>query len=296
MTFALIGNSDKSNLQRVAAALIAFATQKGARVIADEDLTEIVRGICETAPPKKLAAACDIAITLGGDGTVMKAAHRVGFLGLPILGINIGTLGFLAEVPVEEMKRAITEVLRGNVDREERTLISARATSGKKIFTANALNEIVIDRRASTRMIRMETYINDKYLNTYVGDGIIVATPTGSTAYSLSAGGPIVSPGSRVFIITSLAPHALTARPFIVPDDDEIRMIVYSEAGSFSLSADGQEGCSLTSPATVILRRSEKAVTFIRRKNITSYDILRAKLLWGKDARAEASKKVFRKK
>jgi NAD+ kinase len=225
----------------------------------------------------------------------MKAAHRVGFLGLPILGINLGTLGFLAEVPVEEMEPAITEVLRGKVSREERTLISA-TMSGKKKFSTDALNEIVIDRRAGTRMIQLEMFVDGKFLNTYVADGIIVATPTGSTAYSLSAGGPIVSPASRVFVITPLAPHTLTARPFVVPDNVEIRIVASSDSQPMALFADGQEGCTLSSPATIVLKRATKTVTFIRRKNVSSYDILRAKLLWGKDVRAEISKKIFRNK
>ncbi|HET7153709.1 MAG TPA: NAD(+)/NADH kinase [Candidatus Kapabacteria bacterium] len=295
MKFDLIGNPEKYNIATVAAELIALAKQKGAEVIADEDLGGIVGRKCKTASPKKLASACDVAITLGGDGTVMKAAHRVGFLGLPILGINLGTLGFLAEVPLEEMGAAITELLNGKVDREERSLISA-TTSGKKKFSVDALNEIVIDRRAGTRMIQLEMFVDGKFLNTYVADGIIIATPTGSTAYSLSAGGPIVSPASRVFIITPLAPHTLTARPFVVPDTVEIRIAARSDSQPMALFADGQEGCTLSSPATIVLRRSKKTVTFIRRKNISSYDILRAKLLWGKDVRAEISKTLFRKK
>ncbi len=285
MTFALLGNSRKPRFREAAEKLIAYAKRKGVRVFVDEELRDAVKTKCPVAPPAELAKSCDVAITLGGDGTVMKAAHRVGFLGLPILGINTGTLGFLAAAPVREMTQTIDDVLNGNVVREERACITA-TLGGAGSNRANAINEIVVERRAAMRMIRVEMHVDEKYLNTYFADGVIIATPTGSTAYSLAAGGPIVSTSSNVFLITPLAPHTLTARPLIVPDSVTIRMVVNADSETCSMIADGQGSNPLITPAVIHLRRAKKSVIFIRRKTVTEYDILRAKLLWGKDTRA----------
>lgn len=288
MKFALIGSVDKYNLVDVAAQLVAVAHAHGAEIVADAELAGALNGVC---PVEEHLETCDAAIALGGDGTVLKAVHRVGFAGVPVMGVNLGTLGFLAEVPIEEMDVAIAEIVSGDVVREERSFLVAETAGPRR--SLRALNEIVIDRRGASHMIQVDMSVDGMYLNTYIADGIIISTPTGSTAYSMSAGGPIVSPASRDLVITPLAPHALTARPLVVPDSVIITITAKSNHGSVALSADGYD-YDLASPADIEIRLASSSVTFLRRRGVSNYDVLRAKLLWGKDARGVASKQVFR--
>lgn len=289
MLIALIANPQKESMPAVAARLVNAVRAAGSDVVADAALATVLKGVCTFSD--KLDE-CDAAIALGGDGTVLQAVHRVGFAGVPLCGINLGTLGFLAEVPVEEMEIAIDEIIGGAMVSEARTFLVADSGTPPAQM---ALNEIVIDKRGASRMIQIDIDVDGMYLNTYIADGIIVATPTGSTAYSLSAGGPIVAPASRDFVITPLAPHALTARPLIVPDSSKITITARSDRGTIVLSADGID-TPLASSARIEIRRADTSVTFLRRPGVSNYDVLRAKLLWGKDARGEASKKMFRQK
>jgi NAD+ kinase len=290
MTLGLVGNPEKYEMREVAARLVSHATRRGVAVIADGDLADILSGLCPIADLSTLAL-CDAVIALGGDGTVLKAVHRVGFGGAPVLGVNLGTLGFLAEVPVEQLEVAVDEVIRGSVLLESRCALEVVLPDGAVV---RALNEVVLDKHGASRMITMEARIDGQYLNTYVADGLIIATPTGSTAYSLSAGGPIVSPTSNVFVITPLAPHTLTARPLVVPDTSVIELTITPDLPFASLAADGVDHV-VPSGTPIVIRRSSRSATFLHRPGISHFDILRAKLLWGRDARAAASKRAFRK-
>ncbi len=288
MKLALIGSPDKYNLASVAEDVVRIARAHGADVVIDAELAGMLGGTCAVEAHLE---QCDAALALGGDGTVLKAVHRVGFAGVPVMGVNLGTLGFLAEVPIEELDVALGEVIRGDVVREERTYLVAEAEGPRR--SIRALNEIVIDRRGSSSMIQVDMSVDDMYLNTYVADGVVIATPTGSTAYSLSAGGPIVAPSSRDFVITPIAPHTLTARPLVLPDTAIITITARSRHGNVALSADGYDS-ELSPTAIVEVRRASSTVTFLRRRGVSTWDVLRAKLLWGKDARGIASKQVFR--
>ncbi len=289
MTLGLVGNPEKYAMRDVAAQLVAHATRRGVEVIADGDLAATLGGVCAVDGTR--IPSCDTVIALGGDGTVLKAVHRVGFSGAPVLGVNLGTLGFLAEVPVEELEAALDEVIDGTMVLESRCAIETSLPDGTLV---RALNEIVLDKRGASHMITMDARVDGQYLNTYVADGLIVATPTGSTAYSLSAGGPIVSPTSNVFVITPLAPHALTVRPYVLPDSSVIELTVATDLPTISLAADGSDYVVPTG-APITIRRSPRAAKFLRRPGVSHFDILRAKLLWGRDARAAASKRAFRR-
>ena len=222
MKFGIIGNKAKPALTEVSGILIAFLKRRKISCVLDAELGEYLNSsgkgdriskkeMCRQSDlPKK----CDIVIALGGDGTMLAAARMVGSAGTPILGVNLGKLGFLAEVSVEEIEDVISDILKKKYTVQDRQVLEATAKKdGKKYY---ALNEIVVDKGAAARVINLETYVNKDYLVTYSADGIIVNTPTGSTAYSLATGGPIVAPASNVITINPIAPHTLTARPVVV--------------------------------------------------------------------------------
>ena len=246
MKFGIIGNTSKSAIEEVTRNLYAYLRAKKLTFVFHDQLGKWF-GSTGVVPPlertmmcteEDLPDRCDILIALGGDGTMLFAARIVGHKGVPILGINLGKLGFLAEFSVNEIQQCIDDIISGNYVVEERMALEAQSAKDDRCYYA--LNEIVIDRGASARVVDLETEVNDEYLVTYAADGIIFTTPTGSTAYSLATGGPIVDPRSKVITINPIAPHTLTARPVIVPEDSVIRVAVNSVAKSIHIAADGQ--------------------------------------------------------
>jgi NAD+ kinase len=227
----------------------------------------------------------DMLVAFGGDGTILAAARRVGSRGTPILGVNLGKLGFLAEVATEEVDQAIGDILAGKYLVEERLVLKATTPSvpGKTFY---GVNDVVIDKSRSSRMIDLATTINGLVAVTYRADGVIISTPTGSTAYALSAGGPIVIPTSRVIGITPISPHTLSGRPLIVPDTSEIRILVNADEDEVLFSTDGQIEGFLKPPAEVVVRKAEYTVKLVKRADRSYFEVLRAKLFWGQDARS----------
>jgi len=224
-------------------------------------------------------------IAFGGDGTILSAARMVGSRSIPILGINLGKLGFLAEVAPDEIEQAVGEIVTRRYVVEERLVLHAvsSATPDKTLYAAN---DVVVDKSRSSRMISLDVFIDGQFAVTYRGDGLIVSTPTGSTGYALSSGGPIVVPTSRVLGITPISPHTLSGRPLIVPDATVIRLVVQDYAGEVLLSADGQSESVLSPPVEVVITRAAYPLRLVKRVDRSYFDVLRAKLLWGKDARA----------
>ncbi|MEK9138147.1 MAG: NAD(+)/NADH kinase, partial [Bacteroidota bacterium] len=208
----------------------------------------------------------------------------IGAPGTPILGINLGKLGFLAEVAPGEMQEAISEIISGKYRTEKRLVLEA-TVSQMKDRVMYGLNDVVVDKSRSSRLIDVEVYINDAFAVTYRADGLIISTPTGSTAYALSSGGPIVVPTSNVIGITPISPHTLSGRPLIVPDTDTIRIVTKAHMEEVLISVDGQEEAVLKPPVEVQIKRASHTVNLVKRVAGSYYDVLRAKLLWGKDAR-----------
>jgi NAD+ kinase len=288
MTFGIMGNIRKPMLYSVAKELIGYLTKRKIEFVLSEELASVLTKKNEIAggvriyPLKKLADHCDIIIALGGDGTMLTAARNVGRRSTPILGINLGKLGFLAEVPVSAIRDIINSILKNNYTVEERMVIEAYSPQKKKRFYG--MNEIVIDRGASKRVVELETYVNDKYLLTYSADGLIVTTPTGSTAYSLAAGGPIIIPESNVIMLNPIAAHTLTARPLVVPDTSTIRVVVKMES-PVHITADGQIEAFYKTPAEIFIQKANYTIKLIKQKDHSFFELLRTKLLWGKDVR-----------
>jgi NAD+ kinase len=216
---------------------------------------------------------------------MLAVARLIGMRQVPILGVNLGKLGFLAELSPDDMEQAMGEIVAGQYLVEDRLVLHGSTPSkpGKTYF---GVNDFVIGRSHSPRIIDIETSIDGAFAVTYRGDGLIISTPTGSTAYALSNGGPIVTPTSRVIGITPISPHTLSGRPLVVPDSSTIRIIIRSHTEEILFSADGQTEEFFTPPAELTVRKAAHSMRLVRRLEKSYFDVLRAKLLWGQDARA----------
>jgi NAD+ kinase len=199
--------------------------------------------------------------------------------------VNLGKLGFLAESSTEDLQRVLTDILEHRYMVEERLVLQA-TTTARPGTAIHAVNDIVVDKSRSSRLIDVETHIDDAFAVTYRGDGLIISTPTGSTGYALSNGGPIVTPTCRVLGITPIAPHTLNGRPLIIPESSVIRIVVHSHNDEVLLSADGQSELVARPPLEVIISRAPYPLRLVKRIDRTYFDVLRAKLFWGQDARS----------
>jgi NAD+ kinase len=231
-----------------------------------------------------VAARADLLVVLGGDGTLLSVAQETGPRAVPILGVNLGTLGFLAEVAPDDLQAALEQVLAGEHRSVRRMRFEVRAErDGETLLEALALNDAVITRGELLRMLDIETRTDGSPMATYRGDGLIVATPTGSTAYSLSAGGPILLPGLDAFVITPICPHTLTQRPVVLPRSSRVEMRVFPREGEAQLNVDGRASCALRAGDRVLVAGSEHAAHFVVSPHRSRFDVLRAKLRWGTD-------------
>ncbi len=292
MKFGIVGNWQKENLARAVSGLLDKLHNNDIGYLIDEEVITYLHKSGDTFSVNKNSVVkneivfsdSDIVIAMGGDGTILRFSRWAAAQNKPILGVNLGKLGFLAEVSTDELSECIDEIIRGDY------IISNRFTIGCSIenqpeLNIYGINDIVIDRGGLLRVIDVETYVDNDYLLTFKGDGLIIGTPTGSTGYSLSCGGPIVSPDTNVMIITPVSPHTLNARPIIIPADKVIRTVVSSPEKTVQLSADGQLQKHLNTPVELIFRRSDIQVKLIKRKVRSYYDVLREKLMWGRDVR-----------
>jgi len=222
--------------------------------------------------------------SIGGDGTFLQAISFVGKRNIPIVGINTGRLGFLAYISQNEIQEAISSIISGNYTLEERTLIQLESSSKMFADFNYALNEVTIHKKDSSSMITIHTYLNGEFLNTYWADGLIISTPTGSTAYSLSVGGPIVIPNSQNFILTPIAPHKLTERPIILSDNNELTLKVEGRSANFLASLDYRSDF-FDSNVELKIRRADFTIKLIQLRGHSFFKTLRNKLMWGVDKR-----------
>ncbi|MFQ5509202.1 MAG: NAD(+)/NADH kinase [Leptospirillia bacterium] len=224
----------------------------------------------------------DLIVVLGGDGTLLSMARLMVDFDVPLLGVNLGSLGFLTEVPREEMISTLEMVLAGNVIIERRLLLKAEVLrQGELVASSYCLNDVVVSKGTLARMIRLRVSVDGKFMTGLRADGLIVATPTGSTAYCLSAGGPIVHPASDVMVLTPISPHVLTNRPVIVPDNAQIEIQLTSDEEASMVTFDGQVGFSLRSGDMIHMRAAENRLHLIVSPERNYYEVLRTKLKWG---------------
>lgn len=291
MRIAIVGHLEKEELPGAVSAFLRFLNQAEVEYLVDTDVANLLQKNGLPLPAESIASRdeilgrSDILATFGGDGTILGAARAAGPLGIPILGINLGKLGFLAEVAPSDMKGAIEDLKAGRYEVEQRSVLlgeSDQLSNGP----ITAVNDIVVAKGRSSRIISLEAYVNDIPAVTYRGDGVIVSTPTGSTAYALSNGGPIVVPESRVFGLTPISPHSLSGRPVIVPDDSVVTIVGNDENESVLVSADGQEEAVVTSFFKLRIRKADYTLNLVKRMQHSYFEVLRAKLLWGRDPRS----------
>ncbi len=224
----------------------------------------------------------DFIIVLGGDGTLLSVSRNLKGRDVPILGVNLGGLGFLTEISVEELPSMIEKVLQSDYDVSRRIMLDVKVRREKEdVFEFSILNDAVITKDALARIIDIETYVNDEYLTTFKGDGLIVSTPTGSTGYSLAAGGPLLYPSMKNIIVTPICPHMLTNRPIILPEEAAIRAILMSMDEKVILTLDGQVGFPLKYYDEVIVKKSPYTISLIKSSSKGYFEILRTKLKWG---------------
>ncbi len=230
----------------------------------------------------------DIVISFGGDGTMLSAARQLITKDIPIMGMNVGKLGFLAEFSIHEIEENIKNILQGHYRVVDRAVLETSLNNE----TLYALNDFVIEKKGSSRMLTVSAFANEHLVANYRADGLIVATPTGSTAYSLSCGGPVIVPSTEVMCLTPISPHSMTLRPLVLPDTIELAIKVTSHTGIANLAVDGQINYTLKNGDFIVIRKSKESVKMIKPLGSSYYDLLRAKLLWSANAIDHEIKKI----
>jgi len=291
MKIAVYGqNYVKDATQKAVEKLLDFLLKNDASVYFEEDFIKTQNSVIQNNAAVKtfntLDANYDLLISVGGDGTILRAITYVRDLGIPIVGINTGRLGFLATIQTDEIETALTEIFKGEYKISERTLLSVSVSPKNQDIehTNFALNEIAVSRKNTTSMITVETHLNDEFLTSYWADGLILSTPTGSTGYSLSCGGPVITPDANNFALTPIAPHNLSARPLIIPDNTKVTFRVNGREDQFLISLDSRIA-TLPNTTTVTIEKANFAIKMVERLDETFLNTLRKKLLWGEDRR-----------
>ncbi len=278
----IISRPRRSNLSEVVPPLLSWLQSHGIHVAYDQETASSLAEPSEGRSREQVAAASDLLLVLGGDGTLLAAARVAAPRGIPILPINMGSLGFLTSFMLEELYPALEDILAGRLIISERVMLHAELQRGDKILDKQTvLNEVVINKGALARMIELELSIDQDFVCRYRADGLIVASPTGSTAYSLSAGGPIVHPSVESFLITPICPHTLSDRPVVVGDTSIIEVKLSAGTESVFLTLDGQKGIPLQATDRVRISRAQQLLKLIQTPNKSYFEILRNKLKWG---------------
>ena len=289
LSFALFGNVYQQHKSAAIKELIDCLRRHKARILIDEEYYDFLQcseliDLDEAETFTGCDFEADFAISMGGDGTLLKTASRVRQKQTPILGVNMGRLGFLADVSADAIDETIDALYRGDYSVEDRALIHVE-TNGEPIEGYEcALNDVAILKRDSASMISIRASINGEYLTTYQADGLIVSTPTGSTAYSLSNGGPIIVPRTGVMLMTAVAPHSLNVRPIVLPDTAQIELTVSSRSHTFLVAIDGRSG-KMPEGTTLRLTRASYMVKVVKRSGTRYFATLREKMMWGADVR-----------
>jgi NAD+ kinase len=261
--------------------LIEWLGQRKVQVYLDETITPPIHHpfSCSSS---EMGRRVDFLIVLGGDGTLLSAVRAMAGKNVPILGVNLGGLGFLTEITLEELYPVLGRILEDKMETEGRMkLCAAVFRRGERVADYSVLNDVVITKSVLARIISLRNSINGKYVTTYRGDGVIISTPTGSTAYSLAAGGPIVYPTMDSILITPICPHTLTNRPLLIPDQAAVEITLESEEGDVRLTLDGQVGCALYPLDQVVVTKAIDYVSFIKSPFKDYFQILRTKFKWG---------------
>ncbi|HAV54263.1 MAG: NAD kinase [Aequorivita sp.] len=293
MKIGIYGQFYHENSEIYIQMLLDALQKRAAEVVIEENFLgiinqnqDITKNFSALSTFTELDSSFDLFFSIGGDGTILKAVTFVGDLGIPIVGINTGRLGFLATIQKEEMTESLNQILEGEYSISERSLLTVETfPKSSEIQPLNfALNEVAVNRRNTTSMIKVETLVNDKYLTSYWSDGLIVATPTGSTGYSLSCGGPVIAPDANNMVLTPIAPHNLNARPLVIPDSSTISLKVSGRENTFLVSMDSRIA-TLANETEIIIKKAPFTIKLLQLHDDSFIKTLRKKLLWGEDKR-----------
>lgn len=279
---ALVVNPQKREARAAATEIAALLRERGIRVVADPETAALLGDSSAGRDARLLAAEACLAVSVGGDGTVLKAARIIAGSGVPLLGVNLGGLGFLTACTRAEMRDCLLAALAGRCRAEERMMLRVSVRrKGREMCRHVVLNDAVVSKGTLSRLVTLETFIGREYLVTFVADGLIVASPTGSTAYSLSAGGPLVSPDMDAIILAPICPHMLTNRPLVVPGERKVRVRVAGRGRDAVLTLDGQVGESLRDGDEVVVGEAREKLRLAVSPRKEHYQLLREKLHWG---------------
>ncbi|MFQ5750836.1 MAG: NAD(+)/NADH kinase [bacterium] len=288
MTLGIIANLEKHVVKKIVSDLLEWLHKRQVNVVLEKNLAKHLsrtKGLAQGVNAENFCEQCHMVISFGGDGTMLSTARLVGKSGIPILGVKMGGMGFLAELAPEELYSSLEDILNGHYQIVERMVLEAEIESEEKIKKYYALNDFVLDKGAVSRVIRIKTLIDEEFLNTYIGDGLIISSPTGSTAYSLAAGGPILLPSMEAIIINPISPHSLGARPVVIPGDKVVTVKVESAPNEVMLSADGQIRQVFIQGQSARIQKADFHLKMVSYSGRSFYDVLRAKLNWGEDIR-----------
>ena len=293
MKIAIYGQYYHNSTHESIEVLLSALSKKNVAVFIENDFFNIIKH--ESKQPSKLDEfetfeslddSYTLLISIGGDGTILRAITYVRNLSIPIVGINTGRLGFLATIQTNQIESAIDDIIKGNYKTSERTLLCVETQPENEdlIETNFALNEVAVSRKNTTSMITVETHLNSEYLTSYWADGLIISTPTGSTGYSLSCGGPVITPETNSFVLTPIAPHNLNARPLVIPDDTEIQLKVNGREEHYLISLDSRIA-TLHNSTIVTIKKADFEIKMVELLQESFIDTLRKKMLWGEDKR-----------
>lgn len=275
----LVAKYEEPKAAEMASWLVPWLKEKGKRVLVEPGMARVGG---RSSSKKEMARKADLIVVLGGDGTLLSIARLVERPNVPILGVNLGGLGFITEVAIEELETVLARTLAGGFSVEKRMTLEIQLHSKRhKTKKFRVLNDAVITKGAHARIIDLETHVGKEYLCTYRADGLIISTPTGSTAYSLAAGGPILYPSLGAIVLSPICPHTLTNRPIVVSSKSTVRVRLRSSGGTVFLSPDGQEGVLLNNDDVVEVRDYKAPVSLVKAPSRSYFEILRNKLKWG---------------
>jgi len=277
----LVINYEKEKAQEITLRIVDWLSFKNIKIYIEGDKGKTIGREDLSCPIEKFLNKVELIISLGGDGTLLRAARLSASTDIPVFGVNLGGLGFLTQIGIDDLEKSLEKLYQEKYFLDERMMLDGSVKrKGKEIKKFTALNDIVIGKGAFARIICLATYVNDDYVITYSADGLVISTSTGSTAYSLSAGGPIVNPGINSMILTPICPHTLSARPLIIGENDQVRITLESNEEEVMVTIDGQEGFTLEPEDEVIVKKSSHKARLITFKEKSFYAILREKLRW----------------
>jgi NAD+ kinase len=283
-TVGIVSKPNSAAAANIVPALIEWLRGRGMAVRIDEQTAVYAGPVGRSSglPREEVPEGCDLVIVLGGDGTLLAAARAIGRRETPLFPVNVGSLGFLTAITIDELYPELERAFRGEHRIAKRKLLATEVVrDGKVVAAYEALNDAVLTKAAIARMIDLDAHVDEQFVCAYKADGLIVSTPTGSTAYSLSAGGPIIFPSVPAICITPICPHMLTNRPVLVPETSVIRIISRTPGESVFLTIDGQVGNPIREGDTLVCRSSDYALRLVRPPHMMFFDVLRQKLKWG---------------